>query len=237
MTQGLNIKGSIHINWISCLITLSLLLLTSFLFRSEAFALSIEDEKKMGEEFLSNLRRNFELIEDDYANQYFNKLGNYLITPLETKPFPFRFHIIKSSDLNAFAAPGGHIFFFSGLIEALDSIDELTAVLCHEIGHVSARHLAQRIDQNKTIGLATLGGMLLGVLVGGEAGGALITGSMAGGIQAQLHFRARGFLSFFCWMDSRLSLSLAANLSQKTGEISGFARRSASLWILSIDSA
>ncbi len=188
MLQKIHIKGSIHTKWISCLLVLSLLLLIFFSFQPEAFALSIEDETKMGKEFLYNIRSQFALVEDDYANHYFNELGNYLITPLETKPFPFHFHIIINSDLNAFAAPGGHIFFFSGLIEALDSIDELTAVLCHEIGHVSARHLAQRIDQNKTIGLATLGGILLGILVGGEAGGALITGSMAGGIQAQLHF-------------------------------------------------
>lgn len=154
----------------------------------DARALSVEDERKMGEEFLRQVGGQFEMVQDAFANQYINDLGHYLIAPLEEKNFPFHFYIIKDNTLNAFAAPAGHIFMFSGLIEVLEDVDELAAVICHEIGHVSARHLAKRIEQNKKIGLATLAGALAGVLVGGEAAGALITGSMAAGMQAQLHY-------------------------------------------------
>lgn len=153
-----------------------------------AQALSVEDERKMGEEFLRQIGGQFELVTDPFANQYINDLGHYLMTPLEVKNFPFHFYIIKDNSLNAFAAPAGHIFIFSGLIEVLETVDELAAVICHEIGHVSARHLAHRIEQSKKIGLATLAGALAGVLLGGEAAGALITGSMAAGMQAQLHY-------------------------------------------------
>lgn len=153
-----------------------------------AFALSTEEETVMGQEFLVQIQERFQLLDDNFANQYINELGHYLIRPLETKHFPFQFYIIKTNMLNAFAAPGGHIFIFSGLIEALDNIDELAAIICHEIGHVAARHLSQRIEQNKMIGLATLAGVLAGILIGGSASGPLITGSLAAAQQAQLSY-------------------------------------------------
>ena len=131
------------------------------------------------------------MVDDDFAHRYINSLGQYLIRPLETKPFPFRFYNVKHKALNAFAGPGGHIYVFSGLVEAVDSLDELVAVLCHEIGHVSARHIASRFEQNKKIGMATMVGVLAGVVAGVAGGGAgagfgVAAGSMAAGQQAQL---------------------------------------------------
>ncbi len=155
---------------------------------AKAMALSIDDEMEMGREFVHQIKRYYEILDDDFANQYFNELGQYLISRLETKPFPFHFYLIKDKTLNAFAGPGGHIFFFSGLINSMDSVDELASILCHEIGHISARHLSQRIEQNKKISFATLAGVLAGILVGGEAAGALMIGSMAAGAQFQLHY-------------------------------------------------
>ncbi|MFH0845544.1 MAG: M48 family metalloprotease [Pseudomonadota bacterium] len=155
---------------------------------SRAYALTVEEERILGERFLREVTRHFEFVEDYFVSAYINKLGRYLIEPLETKPFPFQFYVINDNTLNAFAAPGGHIFIFSGLIQAFESIDELASVICHEIGHVSARHLAQRIEQNKKIGWATMAGMLAGMLIGGKAANAIITGTVAAGIQTQLHY-------------------------------------------------
>jgi len=165
-----------------------LFLWTSSPLVSEVSALSIEDETKMGEEFMAQVLAQLQLVEDPFVNQYINELGHYLITPLETKSFPFNFYVIKDNTLNAFAAPGGHIFVFSGLIEAMDNLNELAAVISHEIGHISARHLAQRIEQSKAIGLATLAGILAGMFLGGDVAGAVMTGSIAAGMQAQLNY-------------------------------------------------
>lgn len=153
-----------------------------------AYAVSIEEERQLGERFLESVRQNVVLVEDDFANDYINDLGNYLIRPLETKPFPFHFYIIKASDLNAFAGPGGHIFIYTGLIEAMTEVDELAAVICHEIGHVSARHVSQRIAQGTKIGLATMAAVLAGAFIGGEAAAPIIIGSTAAGIQKQLSY-------------------------------------------------
>ena len=169
-------------------IALFLLLCPLGLFSTKAFALSIEDERAMGQELLSQVRAYFEFLDDPFADRFINYLGQYLILPVETKFFPFHFYIIKGNDLNAFAGPGGHIFVFSGLIEVMDTVDELAAVLCHEIGHVTARHIAKRIAQAKNIGLAQLAGALAAILLGGEAAAPLLAGTMAAGIQAQLHY-------------------------------------------------
>ncbi len=155
---------------------------------SSAFPLTLEEERELGREFMAKIRKQFDFVKDDFVNEYVNDLGKYLIEPLETKYFPFDFFVVKNAGLNAFAAPGGHIFIFSGLIEAIDGADELAAVMCHEIAHVSARHLAERIEQSKKIGLGTLAGVLAGALIGGQAGGAVIAGSAAAGIQTQLHY-------------------------------------------------
>jgi predicted Zn-dependent protease len=154
----------------------------------KAFALSIEEERKMGEQFVMQISQAFRLVEDDFANSYLNDLGQYLLRSLEVKPFPFHFYIIQNGDLNAFAGPGGHIFFFTGLIELMEEVDELAGVLSHEIAHVSARHLAERMEQSTKIQLATLAGILLGALVGGDASGAIMSGSIAAGMQKQLAY-------------------------------------------------
>lgn len=155
----------------------------------EAPALSTEDERVLGERFLLEIQRHFETIDDDFVEGFLQGIGRYILQSLEVRPFDFSFSLIKDNSLNAFAGPGGHIFVFSGLVEVMDTMDELAAVICHEIGHVSARHLAQRIEQNKKIGLATMAGILAGVLLGGgPVAEALISGSMAAGIQAQLHY-------------------------------------------------
>jgi beta-barrel assembly-enhancing protease len=154
----------------------------------DVFALSIEEEEKLSEDFLRNIKRQYEIVDDDFAQDYINRLGQYLTRSLETKHFPYNFHIIVSSELNAFAGPAGHIFIFTGLIDTMDEIDELAAVICHEIGHVTSRHISERIEQNKKIGLATLAGILAGSMLGGEVADTVITGSVAAGIQKQLNY-------------------------------------------------
>ena len=150
--------------------------------------LSTKDETELGERFLKRIQSQFELAEYPYVIEYINNLGLYIGRQIEVPYFPLNFYVIKDNTVNAFAAPAGHVFFFSGLITLMENIDELASVLAHELGHVSGRHLALRIERSKKIGLATMAGILAGVLIGGEAAGALMTGSIAAGIQAELGY-------------------------------------------------
>jgi len=156
--------------------------------RPPAFALSTEEEQAAGEEFRAAVQRQLEMLQDDFATDYINDLGQYITRVLETKAFPFRFYVIQDNNVNAFAGPGGHVFFFTGLIDMMDEVDELAAVMAHEIAHVSARHLANRIEQNKAMTIAVLAGVLAGALLGGKAGGAIAAGTAAAGMQKQLSY-------------------------------------------------
>jgi predicted Zn-dependent protease len=155
---------------------------------SPAAFLSPEEETQLGDRFLRSITSQYELSDYPYIVQYINELGSYLGRRIEVPYFPLNFYVVKADDINAFAAPAGHVFTFSGLIKVTEDVDELAAVLAHELGHVSARHLAERIERSKKIGMATMAGVLAGILAGGKAAGALMTGSVAAGIQAELGY-------------------------------------------------
>lgn len=93
-----------------------------------------------------------------------------LAPTLDSSPYKFDIRISPRKDVNALAAPGGHIVVFRGLIDAVDNADQLAAVLAHEMQHVVQRHSTRGII--RTIGLQALLTMMLGDVgaLGGLAG-------------------------------------------------------------------
>jgi predicted Zn-dependent protease len=150
--------------------------------------LSIEDEKKLGDKFLHAALLQLKLVEDPEVVDYVSKVGQTVVAHLEVHTFPYDFYVVDSSDLNAFAAPGGHVFINRGLIEIMDDEGELAAILAHEIGHVQSRHIAQRVARAQKLTIASLGGLLAGILLGGQAGAAAIAASQAGATSAMLNY-------------------------------------------------
>lgn len=93
-----------------------------------------------------------------------------LVGKLETAarlPIPLNTKVIRRSEANAVALPGGRIYVFDGLIEKSENADELAGIIAHEIGHVAHRDGTRSILQ--AAGLSFLFGMLLGDFVGGSA--------------------------------------------------------------------
>jgi Zn-dependent protease with chaperone function len=80
---------------------------------------------------------------------------------------PLRIAVLRRSEANAIALPGGQIYVFQGLIERADTADQLAGVLAHEIGHVANRDGTRAVLQGA--GLSFLFGMMLGDFVGGGA--------------------------------------------------------------------
>ena len=164
-------------------------LLQSFYRVNTVSAFSVGDEKKVGEQLLSLVRKEFKLIDEPDIIQYINKLGNKTLEVAGSQYFDYHFFIINNKELNAFAAPSGLIFFHSGLIQSLDTENELIGVMAHEIGHVVSRHLADRVKKAGMINAATMLGMLVGIAIGGgPLSEAIITGSAAAGQTAALSF-------------------------------------------------
>ena len=89
----------------------------------------------------------------------------------EDETYTFRFYVIDSPDVNAFALPGGYIFVNSGLIEKADSPEEVAGVLAHEMTHVLERHGLRNVIARAGMWL------IVGILFGDATGaGGLIAG-------------------------------------------------------------
>ena len=73
--------------------------------------------------------------------------------------------VVRRSEANAAALPGGHVYVFEGLVNKAQSADELAGVIAHEIGHVAHRDGTRSLLQ--AAGLSFLFGMLLGDFTGG----------------------------------------------------------------------
>lgn len=85
---------------------------------------------------------------DDELRSYVDRIGNQLVADSSASdtPYQFEFHLLADEQtVNAFALPGGQIFMTAALFEKLQTEGEVAAVLAHEIGHVVARHAAERI--------------------------------------------------------------------------------------------
>ena len=158
-------------------------------FRIASSAFSIKEEREYGQKMLAVIRSQFQLLDEPDINQYINKLGQDIIKIAGGQYFEYHFYVIDNKDFNAFAAPSGLIFMHSGLLEAMDNEDQLLSVLAHEVGHVTSRHIAGRLEQSTKINAATLAMMLAGIALGGGAlSQALITGGLATGQAMSMAF-------------------------------------------------
>ncbi|MCX5875325.1 MAG: M48 family metalloprotease [Deltaproteobacteria bacterium] len=155
-----------------------------------AQAFSVGEEREVGEKLLSIIRKEFPLLDDPDLTEYVTNLGRQTLMLAGPQFFDYHFFIIDNKEFNAFAAPSGLIFIHSGLIDLCDTEGELVSVLAHEIGHAASRHIADRISKSGKLNAGTTALMLAGLLLGGGGalGQAVATGSMAGGMTANLKF-------------------------------------------------
>jgi len=155
---------------------------------SPVSAFNIGEERKVGEKLLYSVRSSFDLIDDPDITAYITDVGQSVVAVAGIQYFDYHFFVIDSKDFNAFAAPSGLIFFYSGLIEAMSSEDELVSVIAHEIGHIVKRHIAARLEKSKYTSMSTLGLAIAAIAFGGAAAPALLTGALATGQSLTLHF-------------------------------------------------
>jgi beta-barrel assembly-enhancing protease len=157
-----------------------------------AAAITYGEEEELSAEIMRIIFRRMPVVEDPYITAYVNRVGRRILAVMPEQPFRYHFYVIKEDSYNAFATPAGHIFVYSGLIEAMDSEDELAGILAHEITHVYCRHISQKIELAKKLSWAQLAGMAAGILLGaaggGAAGTAMVLGSAGAGATAQLAF-------------------------------------------------
>lgn len=124
-------------------------------------------EDKLGRQVVSELLGRGMIIEDALLSEYVNQVGNRLVRHTSGNAGNFRFYVIDSAQVNAFALPGGYVGINAGLLTETDNESELAGVMSHEIAHVTQRHIARQIEATSGMGWATAAAVLLAAVAGG----------------------------------------------------------------------
>jgi predicted Zn-dependent protease len=134
--------------------------------------LTIQDEQRLTREALPQILKDYPSAKNQELQKYISDLGMKIVRAnhLEGNPYHYTFSVVDVADINAFALPAGTIFVTVPLIALASNEAELAGVISHEIGHVVARHTAERMyvmeqAQNKSWMYAT-GGAVVGAIVG-----------------------------------------------------------------------
>lgn len=153
--------------------------------------LSPQQERRIGESIMNDIRRSSDLVDDAEVADYLNTLGARLVSHSQEASRSFEFFVLNDSTLNAFALPGGYIGVHTGLILSAQSESELASVLAHEIAHVTQRHLARVIagtQKNALTSLAALAVAILASRSNPQMASAAIATAQATSVQSQLDY-------------------------------------------------
>ncbi len=153
---------------------------------------SMEQEHRLGREFLRSLRRSTPTISDPLLNNYLENLTYRLAAKSELRDHRLAFIVVDSEALNAFAVPGGVIGVNSGLFLNAETEGEFASVIAHELAHVSQRHFARQIEQAQTARIGQMAAMLASVVVMATSdashGQAALMATQGRAIENQLRF-------------------------------------------------
>ena len=130
---------------------------------------SPEDQKKIGDQAAAQVLTQYHEVFDRRAG-HFSEIGQRLVRALpepDRQTWNFRFHVLDSKSVNAFALPGGNMFMFTSLYQLLSTDDALAGVTGHEMTHVRLQHWAKANEkqQEREAGI----GLLLGLFHAGSA--------------------------------------------------------------------
>ena len=154
-------------------------------------AISLDKEVLIGDALMRQLRGQAPIINDPLLDEYIQDIGNRLVAQADNVKFPYKFFIINSPDINAFAFFGGHIGIHTGLIFNARNESELASVLAHEVSHVTQRHIARSIEarqKSSPLQIASLLGSILLAAVNPEVGMAAISVSNAASAQSSINY-------------------------------------------------
>ncbi|MBI4745210.1 MAG: M48 family metalloprotease [Deltaproteobacteria bacterium] len=106
----------------------------------------VRAEVVFGRGLAARILGKYAFYENDKLNEYVNKIGKGLAQFANRPEIEFRFAVLDTDIVNAYAAPGGYIFVTKGALRQMEDEAELAAVLSHEIAHVTERHIVKELN-------------------------------------------------------------------------------------------
>lgn len=103
-------------------------------------------EVEIGKQVAKDVESEEKVLNNPTVQNYINKVGQKIAKVCDRKDVKYKFKVLDSEEINAFACPGGFIYIYSGLMKQFDNEAQLSAVLAHEVGHVVARHSIKRLQ-------------------------------------------------------------------------------------------
>ena len=110
------------------------------------FEAQIIKEQEVGEAAFAKLVGQFGLVRNEEATEYLNKYLQSLAFYVERQELTYYAAILDTSQVNAFALPGGYILVTLGTLQHIEEPGELAGVLAHELGHVQKRHILENVS-------------------------------------------------------------------------------------------
>lgn len=144
-----------------------------------ACGISQQQEVELGQDYARQINSQLPIVNDPEINRYVNVLGDEIARRTSRADLDWRFYIVDSKEVNAFAVPGGFIYVNRGLVERTTRMDELAGVLGHEIGHVVRRHSIEQMEKAQGANLGVTLACVLTSVCNSQIAGAAI--NIAGG--------------------------------------------------------
>lgn len=122
--------------------------------QADPFRPSMQQQIELGKEAAAQIRKEEKVLPDsDPRVKELRRLGAILVSQIpakekKDKPFEYTFDVIDSKEINAFALPGGPIFFYTGLLDKMKTEDEVIGILGHELTHIRNQHWASQYADN-----------------------------------------------------------------------------------------
>ena len=159
---------------------------------SSSSTFSLQQEYKLGRAWLMSFRSQVRTISDPLLQDYLEHIIYDLATYSELKDRRLDVIIVDNPTINAFAVPGGVVGVHNGLLTYAETEAQLATVLAHELAHLSQRHFARGVEQQKRNSIPNMAGLLAGIILaataGGDAGMAAIAATQAASLQSQLRY-------------------------------------------------
>ena len=157
--MSFNIKASLSL--LAALFLLNSCAVNPVTGKKEISFISAEQELALGAESDPAIIANYGLYDDDEIQAFINEKGKEMGAISHLPDLEYKFRILDSPVVNAFAVPGGYVYFTRGIMAHFNNEAEFAGVLGHEIGHITARHSAAQLSKQQLYGGLFVAGMIV----------------------------------------------------------------------------